>query len=149
MASPGPVLECGSGLSTILMGFVGASAGSGIWSLENDASWLTRAEKVLQRYRLEHVRVLMAPLKDYGVYTWYGPPLEELPGDFRLVVCDGPVESTPGDRFADGAVLLLDDANTVVGSAVLARWQKAGWVRAEGGESNAGDFAITTLLRCP
>lgn len=159
VACPGPGLECGSGLSTILMGFAGASAGLDIWSLENDATWFIRAEKILQRYHLGHVRLLMAPLKDYGGYTWYDPPLEEMPRDFRLVVCDGPVESTSGGRygllpimagrFVDGAVVLLDDAHTAVGRAVLGQWQKEGCAGVEIRPSNGSAFAVVTLLRCP
>ena len=61
----------------------------------------------------------MSPLKDYGEFTWYSPPLQEMPSDFRMVFCDGPPADTPGGRFgmipvmrpflAPGCVVLLDD----------------------------------------
>jgi hypothetical protein len=154
-AGAGSVLECGSGLSTVLIGLA-MSAGSAedkIWALENDEYWLQRVAHVSQTYRLRNVQLIHAPLQRYGDYTWYAPPLARMPR-FQLVICDGPIQATPGGRYgllpvmaahlAHDAVVLLDDADTESGRGVLARWQAEGRACVELRESTHGTFAILT-----
>lgn len=153
----GSVLECGSGISTILMGLsMPPSSGDEIWTLENDEWWLARVAHVTQRYQLRNVRLVHAPLQSYGGYTWYAPPLQRMP-QFHLVICDGPTGTTPGGRYgllpvmakhlADDAVVLLDDADTAIGRDVLARWHDEGQARVELRAGPAGVFAIVTVQK--
>lgn len=44
----GPILECGSGLSTVLLGLVAARTGSRVYSLEHHAIWADRVRRVLR-----------------------------------------------------------------------------------------------------
>ena len=76
---------------------------------------------------------------------------------FHLVICDGPTETTPGGRYgilrvmaahlADDAIVLLDDADTAIGRAALARWQDEGLARVELREGPDGAFAIVTVQK--
>jgi predicted O-methyltransferase YrrM len=152
----GSVLECGSGLSTILMGLaMPPSSGYEIWAFENDFRWVERVGLVTRRHQLRHVRLIHTPLRSYGDYTWYAPPLQ-CPR-FHLVICDGPTEATPGGRYgllpvmaphlADDAVVVFDDADTAVGRAVLARWQNEGLGHVELRENSDGVFAIVTVQK--
>ena len=60
------------------------------------------------------------------------PPLAEMPGQFAMVVCDGPPGTTPGGRYgllpvmgsslAPGCQILLDDAAREDEKIIAARW---------------------------
>jgi predicted O-methyltransferase YrrM len=128
----GPILECGSGLSTILLGAVGARFGLQLWSLEHDLTWARRVASVIRRYKLDNIRLCVTPLKDYGPFTWYAPPKEDLPSEFSFIVCDGPPGETPGGRYGllprmrkrlrSGSVIVLDDLTRPAEQEVLRRW---------------------------
>lgn len=95
----GPVLECGSGLTTLLVGLLAGRRGFETWSLEHHAEWHARVAAALEAHSVPRARLALAPLKSYGAFSWYDPPLAEMPGAFRLVVCDGPPGDTPGGRY--------------------------------------------------
>ncbi|HEU0199408.1 MAG TPA: hypothetical protein VFR86_03145 [Burkholderiaceae bacterium] len=131
--TPGPILECGSGLTTLVLGVAARAQGRGVWSLEHDRFWARTIRAALQRYGVDGVRVCLAPLRNYGAFSWYDPQCA-LPADFSLVLCDGPPGTTPGGRYGlmpvlglnlrRGCVVLLDDATRVGEQAVLAQWQR-------------------------
>jgi hypothetical protein len=131
--SDGPTLECGSGLSTLLLGVVAQRRGFEHWALEHQREWSVRVRKSLSRYGLHAVRVSTAPLKHYDGFDWYDPPLAQMPSHFALVVCDGPPSGTLGGRYGlvpvmrehlrPGCVILLDDAWREDERAVARRWQ--------------------------
>jgi hypothetical protein len=131
--SEGPILECGSGLTTVLVGAVAQNAGTTVWSLEHLPGWGARVRIVLDAYRIGSVRLCVAPLKDYGGFDWYAPPLDAMPAEFPLVVCDGPPAATRGGRYGlsgvmlgrlkPGCVILLDDAARPPEQAVAKRWE--------------------------
>jgi len=132
LASTGPTLECGSGLSTLLLGAVAQQCGQQHWALEHLPEWSTRVGRCAERHRLHSVNVHTAPLKSYAGYTWYDPPLSRWPRNFSLVVCDGPPADTPGGRYglapimrehlAPGCVILLDDAEREHEREIAQRW---------------------------
>jgi hypothetical protein len=128
----GPILECGAGLSTIVVGAIAKRRGLTLWSLEHAANWIARVEFCLHRYGLDNVVLCATVLKDYGEFVWYDPPLEFMPDDFSLVICDGPPGSIKGGRYglipilrgrfsADWTVL-LDDAGRRGELAIAERW---------------------------
>lgn len=128
--SPGPVLECGSGLTTLVASLY---AVHGLWSLEQHGPYGSWVQRMVRRAGLDGAgQVLHAPLRSYGQFWWYSLP-ERLPaGPFTLVVCDGPPSETPGGRvgllpvlrarLADGATILLDDWARPGEQAVLRTW---------------------------
>ena len=117
----GPILECGSGLSTVLLGVAASRTGRKVYSLEHDPAWAERARRALRRYNVEGTEILVSALRSYGAFSWYDPPLDRLPRDFSLVICDGPPWDTPGGRYGlvpvmrsrlrPGCIILLDDAH--------------------------------------
>ena len=133
LVSNGPILECGSGLSTLLIGAVAQRRGLGYWALEHATVWETKVKRYLDRYNIRSVVVCGGPLTNYGDYLWYSPPLESMPGSFALVVCDGPPGDTPGGRFGlapimrerlkPGCVIVLDDASREQELAIARRWE--------------------------
>lgn len=131
LVARGPILECGSGLSTLILGMV-APTGSTVWSLEHHLGWYERMRLELTRHALDNVELCYAKLHDRGSYCWYGAPKERMPGNFALVVCDGPPHSTPGHRYgllpemrshlAAGCTILLDDAGPTYEGKTIERW---------------------------
>jgi predicted O-methyltransferase YrrM len=130
----GPILECGSGLSTLLLGLVADRTERHVFSLEDNAFWATKVRGVLRRYGVSNVEIFASELRGYGAYSWYDPPLDKLPRDFSLVVCDGPQGTTPGGRYGllplmrsrlrPGCIILLDDAHRPAEREIAARWAR-------------------------
>jgi predicted O-methyltransferase YrrM len=132
--SEGPILEIGSGLTTLLMGLLAGRRGVEVWTLEHLPEFHHHIQAKLKRYHIPNVHPILAPLSDYGEFAWYASPeFESMPHNFPLVIADGPPESTKGGRYgllpvmrshlAPGAVILLDDAERVSEQAVLNQWQ--------------------------
>jgi Methyltransferase domain len=132
LSTHGAILECGSGLTTLLLGIVAQQRGISVWSLEHLPIWAERVQACLDRHRIESVRLHVAPLRPYGEYDWYAPPLEAMPREFALVVCDGPPGATKGgrhgllpvmrERLSEGCLLLVDDAERDAEQAMVNRW---------------------------
>src|SRR6266852_6742346 len=81
----GPVLECGSGLTTVMLGLLAGRRGDQTWSLEHFAEWQARVTSVLQRFEIPNIQIYSAPLRRYGEFAWYDPPLARMPKEFQLV----------------------------------------------------------------
>jgi hypothetical protein len=128
----GPVLEIGSGLTTLILGAMVRRRGLSVWTLEHHPEFFRNTEVSLKRYGLTNVHLMLSPLRDYGDFCWYDPPLDALPRDFNLIVADGPTGNVKGGRFgllpvlrshfARNAVVLLDDAERPQEQAVLQKW---------------------------
>jgi hypothetical protein len=127
----GPVLECGSGLSTLLLGIVAERQGYDVYSLEHDEKWRARVVSTVDRLRLHRVKVISAPLVMHDGYAWYDAP-GTFPSKFTLVLCDGPPGATMGGRYgllpelrpsmAADCVILVDDAAREGEQEMLKRW---------------------------
>ncbi len=130
--APGPILECGSGLSTLLIGAVVQKTGNLLCSLEHQKIWGNRLAKQLKRYRITSVHLHVRPLKDYADFAWYQAPEVVTANKYTLVVCDGPPSATRGGRYglipvmkarlAPGCVILLDDAGRTHEQLIANRW---------------------------
>jgi hypothetical protein len=153
----GPVLECGSGLSTLLTGIVAHRTGVTVWSLEHSADWHAWVGSELERHRIGGVELLYAPLRDYGEFSWYDPPPDRLPGGIRAVLCDGPPGTTPGGRYgllpvlrpllAPGCVVLLDDADRDGEREALRRWTEEAGAEVTFDDGGGKPFALARLPR--
>ncbi len=143
----GPILECGSGLTTLLLGII---APGRVTSLEHIPDWSDRVERVAGENGIA-VNILRAPLVNYEAFHWYSLP-ESLVGRFELVICDGPPGDTVGGRYgllplanhllARRALILMDDAERPGEQAVIERWQKEFDVRSEIHSTRDGAYAV-------
>jgi hypothetical protein len=96
----GPVLECGTGATTIVAAVLAERFGFEVYSLEQDPSWATAARRALRFNKLERVHILDTPLKDFGGYLWYDSERVTLPKRFGLVICDGPyIDKAHGEQI--------------------------------------------------
>ena len=127
----GPILECGSGLSTILIGAVAQVSGTTLLSLEHEPKYAVKVQHYLDKYQLSSVRLCVAPLRTYGDFDWYSPP-DSIADKFSLVICDGPPETTRGGRYGlvpvmrdklrPDCTILLDDGARIGEQEIAARW---------------------------
>ena len=131
--TPGPILECGSGLTTILLGLYAARRGIPVWTSEHAFDWHKRMANALTSRCISGVELVLAPLHDYENFSWYSPPLKHMPAHFNLVVCDGPPERTTWDkrygllpgidkRLARNCVIILADYDTESADNVVDHW---------------------------
>ncbi len=129
----GPILECGSGLTTLVLAAVAAQSGRQVISLEHSQEWADRVLAVLPAHLRAHVTLRLTPIRDFGDFDWYSIGPDELPPRIGLVLCDGPPGGTRGgryglapvlaDRLAAKCVILLDDTQRAGEHAVLERWR--------------------------
>jgi hypothetical protein len=134
LKADGAILECGSGLSTILVGAIAGRRGVPHWALEHTPRWAEKVKKHLGRQRLDGVRMSVGDLKDYGDFSWYDPLLDAMPARFTLVLCDGPPGYIKGGRYglvpimrerlAPGCVILLDDVDRESDLDAARRWKQ-------------------------
>ena len=152
VAANRPVLECGSGATTFLLGALCGRRGVEVWSLEHSREWQKRVSDVLTRNRIQGVRLCFSPLIGYGEFDWYEPPLTEMPNEFSFVVCDGPPGITKGGRYGllplvgsrlpVGATILLDDASRPSEAQLIKQWSSEAAFEVNLIESEGHGFAI-------
>jgi len=128
----GPILECGSGLTTVLVGAIAKKRKLTMWSLEHLPEWGQKVTNYTRKFGINSVNVSVKGLRNYPEFAWYDPPLDSMPDTFALVICDGPPGGTRGaryglaavmkDRLRPGCVILLDDAAWETQQKTAARW---------------------------
>lgn len=130
----GAIVECGSGLSTLLMAGIARQTGASFHSLEHNAEWRKRVIDALEAHGLaRYSTVHYAPLRSYGSFDWYSVP-DSLPTNVSLVICDGPPSSTSGgrhgvvpalrSRMAPVCTILMDDARRPDEVQIMERWER-------------------------
>ena len=138
-ARPRLVLECGSGLSTVIMAYAIRRAGHDgrIVALEHLERFAERTRGMLEDHGLTDVaEVRLAPLKDVVIdgepWPWYEPScIPDEPIDLLFV--DGPPGATREDarypalplvrdRLQEGSTLILDDLGREDEAHVATRW---------------------------
>jgi len=150
----GPVLECGSGLTTLIVGHLTGLRNKQTWSLEHNEQWYRRVSKSIKRHGVAGAHLCYSPLRNYDGFNWYDPPLEKLPSKFSLVICDGPPDLAHGgrygllpvlgDRLESGTVILFDDAREPGQPEVLQRWATEEGAQVELRETEEVSFALVT-----
>jgi Methyltransferase domain len=142
----GPILECGSGLTTILLGIV---APGRVTTLEHMPEWKEHVQQAATKQSAA-VNILAAPLSDYGGFQWYTLP-GSLTGNHELVVCDGPPGMTVGGRYglfpiardllSRNAVILLDDVERIDEQLLIKRWKREFGIQCEESHTQNGTYA--------
>ncbi len=105
----GRILECGSGLSTIMLSIGGGE----VHTIEHDYLWWKRISVAMDKLGLNAI-IDYSPIKQYREFLWYDhfPILK----DISLLVCDGPPRQIgrEGVHLLDdqlkNAIMLFDDA---------------------------------------
>ena len=135
---PGTVVECSSGVSTIVAARTLQQLGSGhVYSLEQAPEHAAKTRARLAEHGLDAwATVLDAPLIEHtlegAAYRWYDMRTMP-PASIELLVIDGPPKSTNPQarypagpllfpRLAPAAIVLLDDADRRDEQAAVARW---------------------------
>ena len=151
---PKTVVECSSGLTTVMLARCCEMNGSGeVLSLENGAEYAEKSRGHLARYQLTQATVIDAPLQTHNIggndYQWYAP--NGLPDhSIDMLIIDGP----PGfiqrhsrypalpllfDKLADGCVIFMDDAVRPDEQEIVKMWQASypglehTYIKTEGG----------------
>lgn len=140
-AKPLSVLECSSGVSTLVLARCMQLNGAGkVLSLEHDPKYAEQTRKLLQSHGLQDwAEVLDAPLQvqalDGDTWPWYDLRILSADVVIDLLVIDGPPQATrklaryPAGpllfpRLNAGAHVFLDDAARSDELAIVQRWQK-------------------------
>ena len=127
----GPILECGRGVSTLIVGLIASRRGIPVISLEQDEGWRDAVTRDLRLLGIPDVTVLRAPLVSYGSYEWYDIDSFQLPHHFVRVFCDGPtscrswrfgVVPVLGQRGIGFDEIVCDDADDPASASTLERW---------------------------
>ncbi|NLE45717.1 MAG: hypothetical protein GX620_13425 [Chloroflexi bacterium] len=142
---PRVIVECGSGLSTLLIGNLIKQNRSGhLYSVEEDENWHRTMSNLIDDQGLgEWITLVHAPLKPYPVsdgheVKWYCTEVlkQALSTVDRigLLIVDGPKTVDHLSRFPalpyfasmvnDKTLLVLDDANRPQEACVIDEWQK-------------------------
>ncbi len=118
----GPILESGSGLSTILMA---AATSQTVWCLEHDAGWAAQVEAMARRAGTFNIAICTYQIKD----GWYDIT-DKLPERFVLGLHDGPPRRF-GNRmgFFDHMAgrcdkIVVDDVDDPAYSRAVEQWAK-------------------------
>jgi hypothetical protein len=138
---PGVVVECSSGISTLVLARCAQISGVGhVHSLEHDAEFAQKTRELLRTEGLEgHATVYDAPLKPLQLpgwsADWYDASVLPPGLAIDLLVVDGPpwfVSKLPRypavpvlrDRLQAGATVLLDDAARPEEQECVRRWKQ-------------------------
>lgn len=156
VTTEGPILECGSGLTTILLGTLCARRKIEVWSLEHSVEWQDRVGKELKRYGISTVHVCASPLVEYGEFVWYSAPMTQMPKQFSLVICDGPPGTTKGGRYGllpvmgsrlpPGSTILLDDAGRPGEKELIKQWEDEAGFETDLINSQGREYAVMRRL---
>jgi hypothetical protein len=136
---PKMIVETGSGLSTLLIGYALEMLGSGhLMTLEHDVGdWSETMEQVRSHGLEEVVSVTYSPLKKYDfggdLYRWYSLENTGLPGQIDLLLVGGPPADTNrrarypawpllADRLSPRAEVFVDDAALGEEDEVVGLW---------------------------
>ena len=138
---PQVVLECGSGVSTILTCYCLKDNNRGhLWSLDHEQKYLKITQRNLKRHELDqYATIIHAPLKKYSLdstpYMFYDvediskiPPIDFLfiDGPPRTVDPMGRFPALPllFSRLSEDAIVVLDDAAREAEKTIVEIWKK-------------------------
>ena len=136
---PNNVLECSSGLSTLIIAYCLKTLGGGkVFSLENDPIYANHTRELIKKHDLEKFsEVIDAPLRDLSVTGWAGKwyDLSGMPSDLiaEFLIVDGPPAFTQNlarypaypmlkNYLSDSAIIVCDDAKRVDERSSIDRW---------------------------
>jgi hypothetical protein len=134
---PGPILQCGGSLASIVIGILCHQADvqkRHLWVLEHDPHWAGVVRSWLERYEISRAHVISAPAEQFDGFVWYVVDPSRLPRDFALVLSDASsalpasakgVTERVADNLAHRCVILARNARRPRDIKNLAKWAKA------------------------
>ncbi len=149
-SKPRTVVECGSGVSTVVVGYVLEKNKRGrIFSLENKNNFYEKNNHLIARHNLrKHVSIVHAPLVECKVndnsYKWYDTAQIADLESIDVLIVDGPA----GNRYpalpllfnqlSDNSFVIIDDCNREKDGENVLRWLsefplEAEWINTEKG----------------
>ncbi|MFC4057837.1 class I SAM-dependent methyltransferase [Planomonospora corallina] len=158
---PKVIVECGSGSSSVWMGYVAERTGSTIIALEHDPHYAELSRALVEAHGLSDVvDVRLAQLREWRngeeSWQWYALDAVEDLAEIGLLFVDGPPGATgPLARYpalpillprcADQVAVFLDDTRREEESAVSDRWaaEFPGLVRSD----NRGNKGLDMFVR--
>jgi len=148
----GPVLETGSGLTTLLAGIMADRAGFPVITLEHDLTWFNKMRAALSAFGIHNVDLRYAPLQEYEHGKFWYQIQDDLPASFSACLCDGPLlrfgrgslYSILGDRLVSASII-MDDAFSEPSMLALKEWA-ASHGRAVHVLGSARKFAVCPTL---
>lgn len=131
--SEGLIFECGSGLSTLLIGTIAKKQNRQMISFEHIGLWADRIQKELKKNQLDTNTIYHRELKDYGAYAWYN--IDNFACDkIGMCICDAPPGNTKGGRrgfmyqfknhFLPGSIILVDDTVRADEQQMIEEWKR-------------------------
>lgn len=134
------IVECGAGLSTVLIGKLLKQVGGGhIYSLEDDEGWhAVMSAAIAEEGLAEYITLLYSPLEENSESgeLWYGQAASQQilarVGEIDLLVVDGPKSNAPLSRMpalpifapklSHQSLIVLDDSKRENEQQVLRSW---------------------------
>ncbi|MCB0805048.1 MAG: class I SAM-dependent methyltransferase [Bacteroidales bacterium] len=133
------ILECGSGVSTIIIGYLLKQRGSGhLYTLEHDAEYAKKTQTQLEKNNLsEYVTILQSELISHSIHnnTWQWYDYSGIGNGqlFDMLIIDGPpFQLQPKSRYPalplldknlnNKAIILIDDCKREEDSEVVKQW---------------------------
>jgi len=126
------IIECGGGVSTLLLSLVSEKTRARIITIEHDDAWCQALRRIIAVRSHGVVQVRHAPLVPFEGYEWYRLTALAGLGSVGLVFCDRPPGQTPGGRIGivehlagllpESAIIVIDDSNRPQEKALSERW---------------------------
>lgn len=135
----GPIIEAGSGLSTVLM--AAANPDVRVWAIEHSPHYAQHTAMMARSAEVTNIALITCEIKD----GWYdlGDDWSELPKKFAVGLLDGPPRML-GDRMRflehfgqSTKVILVDDADDKQYASKLSAWAEANSRHIEFGDHRA------------
>ena len=118
----GPILEIGSGLTTILM--AAANPDHEVYCIEHDPGWAAQTEAMAYGAGVTNIAICTQPIRN----GWYDLSDIELPGEFALALVDGPTRQLGSrmpfyERFGEACeTIIVDDVDDPTYAKAIATW---------------------------
>jgi len=135
-ASKGPILQCGAGLMTLLLGAACQRKEENpnqIWCLEHDRHWANLIRSWLTEYQIPNTHVIHSPAKLFKDCSWYSVDTARLAKIYSMVICEGTRATPKGcigaltrvqNRLSDEFVVLAKQVTQSADLKFLNSWAK-------------------------
>ena len=136
-AADGAILQCGSSLTTLLLGAIcdqSEQSKKQLWCLESDPHWANMTRSWLTEYQIRRAHVIQSQPRLFRTHIWYSLDPDRLAKRYHLVLCDGGRASVKGaigtisrirDRLAPRFVVLIRNVTSADELRELSKWAAA------------------------